>query len=578
MKKITTFKKVKNKKKRKRFKFKSLKAKLLLGFLTIIILTVSFGVYNSIALKGIKNNAEVVFKEDMPLFTTTQKLQLNISEQISLARAYTIYGYDAYIVRYNKLAEEIRELQDQLLKHDDSPELKKVIENSATLDGYIQNSVFALYDPEDRSIAEANLSTVNTLTDRIIDGYNYLVMERAESVDSKGTELVNLADSSMIVGIVITVTVLILGIGIALFVSSIITKPIRLVSQHMNVIANGDLSNEPLKVTSNDELGNLIISTNKMSTNLSELVLEINSLSKSVSQSSEELTQSTHEVKEGSNQIAYTMQELSLGTEAQANTASELSSTMTLFAEKVSQANASGDDAHTSSEKVIELTTEGKHLMDSSIKQMATIFTIVEESVEKVKGLDQQAQEISKLVSVIKGIAEQTNLLALNAAIEAARAGEHGKGFAVVADEVRKLAEQVSVSVKDITEIVSGIQSESNEVTNALKNGYHEVESGMNQVKVTGQTFNDIDNAITIMTQRIRSIKTNLIDMDEKSIEMNKSIEDIAAVSQESAAGVEETSASVEQTGSSMEEVASAANELSILTEKLNSSISRFKL
>ncbi|GGM42630.1 putative sensory transducer protein YvaQ [Paraliobacillus quinghaiensis] len=570
--------KFKNSKPRKLFKFKNIKAKLLIGFLTIIILTISFGIYNSISLNGINANSESIFEEDVPSLIVTQKLQLNISEQISLARAYTIYGYEAYIEQYDKLVKERGRLEEQLLQYDKSNEIQELIKNSAILEGNIREDVFALYDSDDQANIEANLNAMNALRDQIVRGYSDLVSVREVSVASKGKQLVGLANSSLLVGITITVAVTIFGIIIALVVASTITKPLRRVSQHMNLIANGDLSNESLEVTSDDEIGSLIVSTNKMQTNLSELVLEINSLSQSVAQRSKELTQSTYEVKEGSNQIASTMQELSSGAEAQANRAGELSTAMTIFAEKVSQANENGNEVNTSSEKVAELTNEGKQLMDSSIEQMTAIFKIVEASVNKVKGLDQQSKEISKLVGVIKDIAEQTNLLALNAAIEAARAGEHGKGFAVVADEVRKLAEQVSLSVEDITSIVANIQSESNDVTNSLENGYQEVQNGMNQVKLTGQTFEDIDFSLTEMIKRIRLITNNLTDIDENSMDMNRSIEDIAAVSEESAAGVEQTSASIEQTGTSMEEVALATDELANLTTKLNVSISRFKL
>src|SRR5690625_4595817 len=117
--------------------------------------------------------------------------------------------------------------------------------------------------------------------------------------------------------------------------------------------------------------------------------------------------------------------------------------------------------------------------MSQSVEQMKRIDLIVSNAVEQVRGLDQKSDEISKLIQVVKDIADQTNLLALNAAIEAARAGEHGKGFAVVADEVRKLAEGVTRSVLEITSIVNSIQKETDDVVSSLNNGYKEVKGGI---------------------------------------------------------------------------------------------------
>ena len=162
------------------------------------------------------------------------------------------------------------------------------------------------------------------------------------------------------------------------------------------------------------------------------------------------------------------MQELASGTEVQANNTNELSSIMGSFTLKVEEANEKGKHIQQSSNQVLSMASEGKKLMESSNDQMAKIDQIVQGAVQKVQSLDSQSREISTLVSVINDIAEQTNLLALNAAIEAARAGEHGKGFAVVADEVRKLAEQVSHSVTDITSIVINIQKESGMVAESL--------------------------------------------------------------------------------------------------------------
>ncbi|WP_010647793.1 methyl-accepting chemotaxis protein [Oceanobacillus massiliensis] len=367
-----------------------------------------------------------------------------------------------------------------------------------------------------------------------------------------------------------------LAIAIFLWFTTKIKKRLNSVNKAMEKAGEGDFTTT-LNDRSGDEFGQLSQNFNKMKDSLSNLIQQVSQTAETVSSQSEELTQSASEVKSGSQQIATTMQELASGSESQANYASDLASVMETFSAKVQEMNANGEDIYNSSNDVLGMTTEGSKLMDVSVNQMAMIDQIVQDAVQKVKGLDIQSQEISKLVSVIKDIADQTNLLALNAAIEAARAGEHGKGFAVVADEVRKLAEQVGVSVTDITGIVQNIQAESTGVAESLQGGYQEVEKGTGQIKTTGETFNGITNAVKEMVSKIQTITDNLTAISSSSQDMSASVEEIASVSEESAAGVEQTSASAQQASSSMEEVSDSSDELARLAEELNGLVRKFR-
>ncbi|WP_337017014.1 methyl-accepting chemotaxis protein [Oceanobacillus massiliensis] len=379
-------------------------------------------------------------------------------------------------------------------------------------------------------------------------------------------------------GIIISAISLVIVLIVSITFSNSIANPVRKISELMVELSKGNLRLAIKESKRNDEVGQLTKSMQIMKDNLHETLSQVADSSTSVASQSEEMTQSSAEVKSGSEQIAMTMQEIAAGTEKQANSASILASTMSNFTANILETNTRGEQIKESSKDVLDLTDKGKHLMKTSDEQMQKIDGIVQDAVTKMAELDLQSQEISKLVEVIQDIANQTNLLALNAAIEAARAGEAGKGFAVVADEVRKLAEQVSDSVTDITGFAANIQLESSNVAKSLQMGYKEVEQGTSQIKSTGETFTIISDSVSDMAENIQSIAERLSEMVAGSQEMNASIEEIASVSEEAAAGVEEAAATAEQSSSSMEEVASSSEQLAKLAEEMNELVSKFKL
>lgn len=369
-----------------------------------------------------------------------------------------------------------------------------------------------------------------------------------------------------------------LGIIVVWWLASNIANPINKVTNRMNALADGDLTEESIKIKRKDEVGQLAGSLNLMQTKLKEIMKNISIASEVMSANSEELTQSSNEVKSGSELIAVTMEELSSGSEVQAHSATDLSMAMSEFAAKVEAVNEHGESLKVTSVKVLDMTNEGSQLMDGSTEQMAAIDQIVKDSVKNVNQLNTRSHEISKLVVVIKDIADQTNLLALNAAIEAARAGEQGRGFSVVAEEVRKLAEQTASSVTEITDIVHNIQEGFEIVTRSLENGYSEVEKGTIKIEETGKTFHHISQSIAEMAEGFQNITVNMAQIQAGSQEMNGSIQEIAAAAEESAAGIEQTSASIQQTNSAMEEVALSSESLAKLAEELNEVVRQFKL
>ncbi|WP_164667915.1 methyl-accepting chemotaxis protein [Virgibacillus doumboii] len=566
-----------------RFNVKNLSIGKKYGFILIIIF-ILFGASTGVAswlIMDIGDNVDALERRGDRAVNITEMGSLTRSKGIRIVEYFQ--DQDPELVKeYQARSEQFDKLEAQLSDKMDTEEQQKLfnafVENDQLMDKMFEQRIVNAIENGDERTAAHFVDQANKLRAETVDyleSLRTIVNEEREAAIAQTHQSQQL---TFIIQVASLAVAMITGGLLVYFTSRRVTRNLNRVVEVSNQIADGDLSAKTIEYNGNDEIGDLSSAVNTMSANLRNVIQQVANVSESVNSQSEELTQSANEVKSGSEQIATTMQELSSGSETQANSASDLSSTMASFSDKAQGANENGERIQQASNEVLVMTNKGSKLMESSTQQMTKIDQIVKEAVKKVEGLDSQSQEISKLVSVIRDIADQTNLLALNAAIEAARAGEHGKGFAVVADEVRKLAEQVSVSVTDITDIVASIQNESSAVADSLQGGYHEVEQGTEQIRSTSETFNDIDTAVKEMVDRINTVSENLSEIAASSQEMNGSIEEIASISEESAAGVEQTSASAQQTSSSMEEVAASSEDLAKLAEELNGLVRRFKL
>ncbi len=561
------------------FSLNSIRKKILLGFAITIVLTFIYSVFTYSTTKNSNTSLDQVVNEDLLLLSSYENVTASFPIRLGAVRGYLLTG-DPELKDIFKLYTE------QSLQHQNT--IKSIEGGNSQFDELMQREddwrknmetkVFDVYDDGNVELAIKNSVELSEETNLVYSGFEKLAVENQQAIKNNGEDMVLRSEKRMISSIKFSLTVMLISIAIAIFTARVISTPVRLVAERMKIIADGDVSQEHLVAKTNDEVGDLVNSTNDMQAKMNTIIKQINSVSNTVLAHGEELTQSSSEVKEGTNQAAVTMHDLATGAGTQAEDANHLVSIMHTFVEKVVETNENGMTVQKYSEEVIHMTEDGVEMIAFSANQMAKINELVQHSVEKVEGLDVQSQEISKLVTVISEIAAQTNLLALNAAIEAARAGEHGQGFAVVADEVRKLAEQVSHSVTDISGIVGRIQGETRSVSSSLADGYKEVEQGTEQLQQTKETFNKISKAVLYMDESIKNVGSNLNEIVESTNEINNTIDDIAAVSEEAAAGVEQTSASIQQTASSMEEVANSSAELAKLSEELNGLVGQFKL
>lgn len=558
--------------------FKTLKARILSAFIFLLVLVVSFTTYTYNSNTNMERQAKGLVKEDLVVLNASKNLALSMSVRLSAALNYVMTGDEKYKETFNEYRQMAEENNAILDKYETSDERTLLVEIARDWSNLVNTEVFDIYEKGNKELALENLMDTHALVTKVRNGYEELADERADAITTVGNDVVSTSSQNRTIGIAFSLILTIAGILIAIITASTISRPVKVVANRMQELADGNLQLEPLVVKTRDEIGTLMLSANEMNNKLKQTIHSIYTVSETVAASSEELAQSSNEVQAGTEQITVTMQELASGTETQASTTGDLAETMTAFKRSIHDTTQEGVELKEHSSHVQNLTVSGKGLMVQSTKQMAAINDIMLDSVKKVESLNEQSAEISKLVSVIDEISNQTNLLALNAAIEAARAGEHGKGFAVVADEVRKLAEQVQFSVTDISTIVHRIQGETGNVTSALQSGYEEVKRGTAQLDQTNETFDQISNAVEDMIENITTISTNLHHLAQNSETINVSIDDMASISQESAAGVEQTTATVEETAATMDEIARSANQLAGMAEELNTQLQQFKI
>jgi len=562
----------------KKIGFRSLRQRILTGFLAVVLLSAVIIGYNVIRMRATNEQAKALIEQEMPVLIVNEQLAINMLERMHLLNSYVLHDANAYIKTFNSGREPSIALEEEALQLSDSATLKELIALKVEW-GETANTVIELVESGDRDAAVSMMQIqLAPKAVQLIEGFKTEAAESEERIAMLGEDMIDANESMVQSVLILGVVTLIVSIVLALVTTKAITSPIKKVTERMQAIGKGELYHPAFVTSLKDEAGQLMLATNEMNARMHDLIKELENVSSTVGSQSETLTVTAEEVTNGADQIAVTMSELAEGSESQAMHAADLSEGMQSFNEQVMTAYHKGEAVNEETKEASRVANEGRAVMRKNVEQMQEIDRVIHASVSRVEALDQSSKQISSMVSVIEDIAEQTNLLALNASIEAARAGEHGKGFSVVANEVRKLAEQVSTSVKDITGTVTDIQRESSTVRKDLESGYEAVQSGAKQMEETEKMFDRIDHVVNQSASGIDTISLALNEMSDRSKQLLSRVEEIASISEQSAAGVEETSASVQEVSGSMNNITAGAAELSGLVVQMKQIVDRFKL
>ena len=341
-------------------------------------------------------------------------------------------------------------------------------------------------------------------------------------------------------------------------------------------VAGGDLRTT-LPVYAKDEFAAMARACNKMVENVRGMTATIQKTAGAVADSTGTLTstsgQSAHVIQD----VAQSITEVAEAAQAQMDLVGEAKEAVQAFINGVEEAARKTEDVATVIVQTSEKAEEGNQLVVSTVSQMNTIADTTVSISEAVAKLGERSKEIGNIVEVISGISAQTNLLALNAAIEAARAGEHGRGFAVVAEEVRKLAEGSQHATQQITDLIHGIQEETEQAVLAMEEGRSQAEKGRENVTATGESFSKILTMIRHVQENSAVIQSTMQALAESAGRIDDATSEIHQSASKVAGESENVSAATEEQAAGMEEIAASARGLSDMAQELNQAAAKFK-
>lgn len=352
--------------------------------------------------------------------------------------------------------------------------------------------------------------------------------------------------------VIIAIVFLALGVGVSLWILRDVMHQLggepSYAAQVVKRIAHGDLS-ATIETAPGDTVS-LLAGMKQMQTALHDVIGQIN--------------EAATRLGDASQSLASTAEQVARGSSHQSDSASSIAAAVEEMTVSINFVTDSAKTAHALSDEGRKLSIEGARHVQETVGEINTIASSVDSSTQAVRLLGEQSQKISGIVGVIREIADQTNLLALNAAIEAARAGEQGRGFAVVADEVRKLAEKTATSTQEISVMIGEMQNGAQTAVKQMEHGTAQVAKGVVVAAATGESMSGIESGAGKVLNAVDEISTALQEQAVASNQISQGVEKIAQMTEENSAAVTE--------------VSHAAGELQKLATALKGNISRFRL
>lgn len=534
------------------------RTKLGLGFGSILSLFVCALVVTTIMLGKVKSDSEQVANETVPYLMSAYEMDIaaiHVSEGLTdVSATHNTEGFKEAEQTAAKFREGLTKFKDMFKRENDEKSVKEVEAIGVSFDKFYETGKKMAQVYVSQGVEQGNKMMESFDRDReaLTAGIEKLQKSHADQATTNTRENVSVVNNVLAVLFVICGVTVILGILISILVTRILLKELggepNYVREIARTVANGDLS---VSVTVNPrDNGSIVYAMRTMIDNLRELVSQTVNISMNIASASSQLHATSDQIATGAEEVAAQTSTVATASEEMASTSAEIAANCTNAAE--------------SSRRTSESASTGAAVVQETIVGMGKIAERVKQTAATIDALGTRSEQIGEIIGTIEDIADQTNLLALNAAIEAARAGEQGRGFAVVADEVRALAERTTKATKEIGTMIKAIQSETREAVRSMEEGVSEVEKGAVSSEKSGESLHDILNQINEVTMQINQIATAAEQQTATTSEITANIHQVTEVVSQSARGAEETSAAAAQLAEQSQQLQNLVNKFRV--------------